>query len=305
MCIAAAVVYGIVHDQFTARICIEYFTVFHPPIFPTQSPTLLALGWGVIATWWVGAFLGVMLAAAARGGSRRRINAVELLHPVIILLAIMGALAAIAGATGYVLSERGAITAPQWVMDQLPRQKEARFMADWWAHGASYLCGFLGGLGLCVLTFRKRRGDVSDAREPGRKRRLLAVLSAVVLVGGVVLTARIAFSRRAEQKRKREYEATTRAYAEALTQGMSRSKVEEYLRAKNQKFGQVCCFGRRRDAWADLVKIGQEKAPWFCSEHSIYVAFVFDPVERHSFPKAGDTDTLVDVILYPRLEGCV
>jgi hypothetical protein len=50
-CVVAAVLYGIVHDQVTARICVEYFLVFHPPIFPTQSPTLLALGWGVIATW--------------------------------------------------------------------------------------------------------------------------------------------------------------------------------------------------------------------------------------------------------------
>ena len=64
LCIAAAIVYGIVHDQFTACICLEYFTVFHPQIFPTQSPTLLAIGWGILATWWVGAFLGVLLGIA-------------------------------------------------------------------------------------------------------------------------------------------------------------------------------------------------------------------------------------------------
>jgi len=55
-CIVAAVLYGIVHDQFTARICIEYFTIFHPPVFHTQSPTLLGIGWGILATWWVGVF---------------------------------------------------------------------------------------------------------------------------------------------------------------------------------------------------------------------------------------------------------
>jgi hypothetical protein len=57
--------YGIVHDQITARICIEYFTVFHPPVFRTENPTLLGLGWGVIATWWLGAIMGVLLATAA------------------------------------------------------------------------------------------------------------------------------------------------------------------------------------------------------------------------------------------------
>jgi hypothetical protein len=137
------------------------------------------------------------------------------------------------------------------------------------------------------------------------KRRWFAILIAVVLVGAGVFAARIALRRRAEQKRRREYEATTRAYVEALTQGMRRSEVEDYLRGRNQKFAQMCCVDRPRGAWADLVKIGQEKAPWFCSEHNIYVAFVFDSVEPHSFPKVTDTDTLVNVVLYPRLEGCL
>ncbi len=42
MCIAAAVVYGVVHDQVTARVCVEYFTVGHPRIIaPTPGPTPL------------------------------------------------------------------------------------------------------------------------------------------------------------------------------------------------------------------------------------------------------------------------
>jgi hypothetical protein len=48
LCIASAVVYGIVHDQITARICVEYFTIGHPPVFATESPTLLGLGWGAV-----------------------------------------------------------------------------------------------------------------------------------------------------------------------------------------------------------------------------------------------------------------
>ena len=68
LCILAGAVYGILHDQVTVRVCLEYFTVFHPNIFHTQSPTLLALGWGVLATWWVSIFLGIMLVIAARAG---------------------------------------------------------------------------------------------------------------------------------------------------------------------------------------------------------------------------------------------
>jgi uncharacterized protein YneF (UPF0154 family) len=41
LCIIAAVLYGIVHDQFIARIYIEYFTISHPR-FSTHS---LRIGW--------------------------------------------------------------------------------------------------------------------------------------------------------------------------------------------------------------------------------------------------------------------
>jgi hypothetical protein len=68
LCVGAAVGYGEVHDQITAHLCVEYFSVAHPPIFHTDNPTLLAIGWGFIATWWVGMMLGVPLAAAARWG---------------------------------------------------------------------------------------------------------------------------------------------------------------------------------------------------------------------------------------------
>ena len=69
LCIAAAVIYGIVHDQITARVCVEYFTIGHPDIFGTDSPTLLAFGWGIVATWWAGVLIGVPLAFTSLLGS--------------------------------------------------------------------------------------------------------------------------------------------------------------------------------------------------------------------------------------------
>jgi len=155
-CVVAAILYGIVHDQITARICVEYFSVFHPAIFSTESPTLLALGWGVVATWWMGAFLGCLLAIAARGGSRTTVTWNELVLPIAKLLATMGVLAAVAGLVGFALSSRGTMAPPEWVAFVLPRARHARFMADWWAHNASYFVGFFGGIALCIVTFRKR-----------------------------------------------------------------------------------------------------------------------------------------------------
>jgi hypothetical protein len=86
LCIGMAVVCGILHDQVTARVCVEYFTIGHPPLFDTDSPTLLGLGWGIIATWWVGAVMGYALALSARAGRRPKRGVRSLVRPIFNLL---------------------------------------------------------------------------------------------------------------------------------------------------------------------------------------------------------------------------
>jgi hypothetical protein len=164
--IGAAILYGVVHDQFTARICIEYFTVFHPPVFVTQSPTLLGIGWGIIATWWMGAFLGVLLAVAARAGSRHKLDAAALVMPIEKLLVAMAACAAVSGLIGFLLARQGLITPPAWVASALAQSAYARFMADWWAHSTSYAVGFFGGIGLCIAQYRKRKTNCETKKKP-------------------------------------------------------------------------------------------------------------------------------------------
>ena len=63
-CVALAIVYGIVHDVVTAHVCVEYFTIGHPTVIGCTSPVMLALTWGVLATWWVGLGLGLLLGLA-------------------------------------------------------------------------------------------------------------------------------------------------------------------------------------------------------------------------------------------------
>jgi len=157
ICIAAGILYGVVHDQFTARICMEYFTVFHPPVFATQSPTLLAIGWGIIATWWVSAFLGILMAFAARAGTRPKLDTSSLIRPISYLLIVMAVCAALSGTVGYLLTEQGQIFPPSWVVLNLRQGMYSRFMADWCAHNASYASGFLGGVYLCFWVHRKRK----------------------------------------------------------------------------------------------------------------------------------------------------
>lgn len=157
LCVASAVAYGIVHDQITVRICVEYFTIGHPPVFATDSPTLLALGWGVIATWWVGLILGVPLAVAARVGGRPKRTARSLMKPVVRLLVIMACCALIAGLMGFVLARNGVVTLLEPLASRVPDEKHVRFIADLWTHLASYIVGFVGGIVLIVKTWRSRR----------------------------------------------------------------------------------------------------------------------------------------------------
>ena len=154
-CVLAAVLYGVVHDQITARLCVEYFTVFHPPIFHSQSPTLLGIGWGIVATWWVGAFFAVPLILAARAGNHPPLRASQVLPSIGWLLAFMAAVALLSGITGYVLARQG-IVATDWLSFTDSPAKRYRFMADWWAHTASYAAAFVGGIVVCVITYRKR-----------------------------------------------------------------------------------------------------------------------------------------------------
>lgn len=155
--IGAAVVYGILHDQVTARVCVEYFTIGHPAIFDTDSPTWLGLGWGVIATWWVGLLLGAPLAVAARYGEWPKREVAELLVPIVRLLLVMAGAALMAGVIGYFLANMGAVWLVGSLRDAVPREKHAVFLADLWAHSASYGIGLLGGVVLCWRVYSQRR----------------------------------------------------------------------------------------------------------------------------------------------------
>ena len=161
MAVFAGIVYGVLHDQVTARVCVEYFTIGHPPLIPSESPTLLALAWGVVATWWFSLPLGFALASSARVGDRPRLAASQLVKPVLCLLAAMGAAALLSGITGYLLAARHWLSPSEWVLQNIPSAKQAAFIGDLWAHSASYLAGFLGSIVLCLYVWRSRLSRAS------------------------------------------------------------------------------------------------------------------------------------------------
>lgn len=169
MCVVAAVGYGIAHDQVTARVCVEYFTIGHPPVFGTNDPTLLGIGWGIIATWWVGLLLGVPLAAVARAGSRPKRSVGSLVRPLVCLLAVMSVCALMAGVVGWLLASSGVVFLIGPIARAVPTDRHVPFIADLWAHLASYLVGLVGGIVVMVLVWRSRGRTAELGAAPDRR----------------------------------------------------------------------------------------------------------------------------------------
>ncbi len=156
LCVLAAVAYGIAHDQVTARVCVEYFTIGHPRVVATEDPTVLALVWGVLATWWVGALLGVLLATAARAGSRPPLGVRDVARPLVWMLAILGTGAVAAGLAGAALARSGSVVLLEPLASRVPGDRHVAYLADLWAHLWSYVGGALGGVILAALLWRRR-----------------------------------------------------------------------------------------------------------------------------------------------------
>lgn len=154
--ILAAVGYGICHDLVTAHLCVEYFTVAHPFIFPSDSPLVMALIWGILATWWVGLILGIGLATAARAGARPKRTAPDLLPDILKLLKGMALFACALGLIGYFCSVLHWIWLVPPLSTQIGSESHNLFFFDAFAHTGSYLGGFLGGLWLMRKTWRER-----------------------------------------------------------------------------------------------------------------------------------------------------
>jgi hypothetical protein len=134
------------------------------------------------------------------------------------------------------------------------------------------------------------------------------LLPTVALIITIILSALVLSHTRAEAKREREvgYHAALQAYSNDLNPGLTRWEVENYLRARNTSFKDMCCVAEE-SYYADLVKIGEESAPWCCSEEYVYVALEFSAVEEHdsaSFLAKG-SEVLKRVEIFQPDSGCL
>lgn len=152
----AAWVYGIVHDQITVRLAIEYFSVAHPPIFRTTNPTLLGFCWAIAATSGIGIALGSILALVSQSDGAAPVPLSEIRRSLLRLIGMMACASLLAGAVGFYLSRLQMISIASKFDDLIPIHKHDRFVAVWFMHLASYIAGFGGGALLCYRVWKER-----------------------------------------------------------------------------------------------------------------------------------------------------
>jgi len=176
--------------------------------------------------------------------------------------------------------------------------------------------GQTGGLGQPIVSWCKGPDNVNYPPgviqctrqlryDSGDMKRWSLVILGLIVVTLSAFTVHHVRQKRAQQKREANYQSALRSYSEVLKPGMTRNDVEGYLKAKNVKFTQMCCVAQHTGAFDDLTKIGQEDAPWYCSEQNIYVAFQFTAAERYKTPRTHASDTLRAITIFPWLEGCL
>jgi hypothetical protein len=161
MCVVASIAYGVVHDQFTARAYLPYFTEWppHASMMPLNStnPTIVGFAWGFAATWWVGLILGIPLALVSTSGPDNWWNWRRLAVYLAALLVCVGGLAAL----GYLMSIANHLQVdPAVPGPAVPPGDTASleaFTAVLVAHNISYIGGAAAGVVMIWFIFRIRK----------------------------------------------------------------------------------------------------------------------------------------------------
>jgi hypothetical protein len=163
----AAISYGIIHDMITAHFCVEYFTIGHPKIIESESPVLLALLWGMIATWWVALPMGILIAGFSQFGKNPYLEFQDIMSLILKLLLIMFGIALIAGIVGYVLTDLEMIYLTPSFAELMDSSKHSKFLAAGWAHTSSYLSGIIGTIFVCIIISKKRKKLLASTKNQG------------------------------------------------------------------------------------------------------------------------------------------
>lgn len=158
LCMASMIVYGMLQDQFSVRICVEYFTIGHPPIVGLEPyPTLHGIAWGFLASWWGGMILGYCLAIPATMGSKPHLRAAFFIMPLCVYFAFVTLATLAMGFWGHLSQDKGPLFDFTFWDERIPPEQRAGFRTLAYAHLGTYTSATLGGILLTLWTIRVRR----------------------------------------------------------------------------------------------------------------------------------------------------
>jgi hypothetical protein len=127
----------------------------------------------------------------------------------------------------------------------------------------------------------------------------------VILAGAVIGLGAHIRNMRLTRERTVHYQLELRSYTEALSPGATRKQVEDELRARGKSYERVYGFDSTK-AYADLVKIGTEPAPWYCNKNNIHIKFAFDTADPGlNRISQADSDILRSIAVTPWLQDCL
>jgi hypothetical protein len=147
----------------------------------------------------------------------------------------------------------------------------------------------------------------------GRRTKVLMIVATIAPVVFCLWLVQHVRERRKAAEREGYYKAVLTQYTGEFKPGMTRGQVEQHLQRDGSRFQQMCCVVNSKGehvslvgtGWDDLVKIGEESTPWFCSENNVYIAFEFSPKSPGELSKTNASDILKRGSVFQQLEGCL
>jgi hypothetical protein len=138
------------------------------------------------------------------------------------------------------------------------------------------------------------------------KNKLIPWLFSVVVVVVAVLAVESTIRNQGERKRQALYQSILSQYSTTLRPGSQRGEVEAVLASQGLAFQQTCCLLRnKQNAPEDIVKIGSEPKPWYCSENDMYLVFEFESPPGPTVREINASDRLRRVALAPWFGNCL
>jgi hypothetical protein len=132
----------------------------------------------------------------------------------------------------------------------------------------------------------------------GKRLKVLKIVVTVTVIVFSLWFVQNVRERRKMAQREANYQTVLATYADKVKPGMTREEVEQHLEIDGRHFRQMCCVANYRrehvsfvgTSWDDLVKVGEESTPWFCSENDVYIAFEFNPKSRGELADTNGSD---------------